>query len=168
MSRKGKGRNRDRGEIQPTSIPTPAVAPPTITPSPGATVETPPEQLPCVRAFKLNVGQRTPNSPVVQFTWCLSRCIIDKLFQQGIKYPYLLIAVYEKQSDGKLREYGRNIIPLHQAMDQISFTRPGTFVLCAAIVWTAEIRSDAYQAYKELYNAYLWKNNGFYINSLTD
>lgn len=112
------------------------------------------------RLFKLNVGQATEGSAVTNVTWCLTQELLEELRSKAIRYPYMLLNVYQvlsSQNGDRLSEYTRALVPLEQGMAQISFYKSGQFRIYASILWslTANELLGRRAAYRQIANRFL-------------
>ena len=83
----------------------------------------------------LYAGQTTGGEAVIPLRWCICQSLFEKLKAEGAKKPHLfLVGVdpYEKES--------RKLLPLDQAMEYVTFYRPGGHKLFAKVVWDEDGR----------------------------
>lgn len=81
----------------------------------------------------LVIDESMPGDSVVPIRWCICKSIYDEFKGKSIKNIYILLII----ARGK-EEIERKLIPLKQAMEYISFQRPGSHKIFAIIVWSEE------------------------------
>lgn len=104
--------------------------------------------------LKLFTNNPEAADPVIPIRWCVSPETIAKLKQRNAENPHILLVI--TQGDRETRK----LVPLHQMMEYVEFSRPGRHRIFAAIVWWSSI--------KELKKFYLEKGSYSYKNGVLD
>ncbi len=128
------------------------------------------EDTPPAPDFELFVGDKGGEiiNGDVPIRWCITQEYIQKLEDEGVIDPHVLIASYASTSNDKdsnfYLEMDRKLIPLTELMTYLRFSRAGKAKIYAIIV-------DGSSGRAELHNAYLRRRQGEYdaiISTWTD
>ncbi len=79
----------------------------------------------------INQGPQGQVSAMVPVSWCLSPDLTERLKEQGVKNPYMLIVI----SNGDA-EVSRHVVPLTDLMTYIQFQKPGKNRIHGTVVWS--------------------------------
>lgn len=78
----------------------------------------------------LYVGEATGGGAVVPFRWCVCGELFERMKAAGAQKPHLLLVVANRN-----KEVSRKLLPLDQAMEFVTFYKPGEHKIFANVVW---------------------------------
>ena len=90
------------------------------------------------------------NKPNAGFRWCVDKDTIERLKQQRVLNPFVLLVV-ARDRGGYFEETGVKVVPLDQAMEFFEFHAPGRHRVFAKVVWFFGNSAKRDQDQEELY-----------------
>ncbi len=84
--------------------------------------------------MKLIISETQVQDATIPVRWCLDRNELEKLKEQEVKNPSLLLVV-TTPSGNEWTEVDRYLIPLDQMLAYVQFHKPGKNRILAAVVW---------------------------------